>query len=148
MKFRSHTGFRLATAIVLMVAGSALIGAPVAATSISQQAPSAAAATISPNSPGSSAVTHGPIGTMGCQETTATIRFRDGTTQGWYCSGTFTPKNVLVSSFSAGGWSGSLWQSYGGTIYPTTFCDWQSWSYVSGWTITKIYLSPTKMSGC
>jgi hypothetical protein len=100
----------------------------------------------SPNS--NTAMTESSVGILGCQETTATLRYNDGTSQGWYCSGTYRPKNAYVEKFSAGGWSGYLIQKYKNSSLRVDFCDWAEWSYVHGWKITKIYLSQEKAPWC
>jgi uncharacterized membrane protein len=110
---REAIGAILSTIGVLMLKRRlvATVGTIALALGIVLAASSAQAADrASPNS--NTAMTESSVGILGCQETTATLRYNDGTSQGWYCSGTYRPKNAYVEKFSAGGWSGYLIQKY------------------------------------
>ncbi|MEU8382781.1 hypothetical protein [Streptosporangium sp. NPDC048865] len=85
---------------------------------------------------------------LGCQSTYAVLTHSNGNKSSWRCSGRYTT-NVNASSFSAGGWSGTISaRASSGLWFYRYFCDFDVVSFSSGTLVEYVELSATKASHC
>ncbi|MEU0479328.1 hypothetical protein ABZ260_09120 [Streptosporangium sp. NPDC006013] len=84
---------------------------------------------------------------LGCQSTYAVLTHANGNKSSWRCSGRYYT-NVKASSFSAGGWSGTISaQGSNGLWFYRYFCDFNVIN-LSGIFVEYVELSATKAPHC